>query len=119
MSILLALLVLALIVEAITYIVLKADLLERPRNYVVEKSAFLRELLSCGYCTSFWVSIVILSSYTLSGNSIQLFEMCPYWLNGIFCLLFIHRFSNIIHGSIDKYFDKDKDLRYRSMFTED
>jgi hypothetical protein len=119
-ALLLNLLLVAFIVESITYALLKADLLEKPRDFIKSKSKFLNDLLSCGYCSSFWVSLIVLGHlFLFTSHRFYLFYELNPTLNFIFCWFVVHRFGNIIHGAIDKYFDRSKDLRYRNIYTEE
>ena len=118
MSVLSSIALLAIIVESITYICISADLLDKPRTALKESCRFLEGLLSCGYCFSFWVALILLVIYS-SSSSIILIDGVTSWINFIFCWLLLHRLSNVVHGAIDKYFDRQKDLRYRSIFTEE
>ena len=93
--------------EALTELVVKSVLLRNIRERIKNTCSFMKELLSCGYCTSVWVSgILVLSTssvYPLTENFI---------IDFIFNVVVVHRISNYLHNLNDKWFDKYYDLRY-------
>lgn len=108
--------------ESITTIIRKADPIRPAVDFVSSKSNFLRDLLSCGYCLSFWVCLFLTTTVaTITSNDVLFFEFnfLNKVLNYSVMLIISHRFSNIIHGAIDKYFDRTYDKRYRSFFDEE
>jgi len=109
----------SLLIESLTSLLLKADILNRPRNFLIERSSFLQELLSCGYCFSFWISLFLLSLVYLSRQEIPLAITFIPFIDFFLNVIIFHRLSNIWHGMIDKYFDKYYDKRYRSSAPED
>lgn len=97
--------------EILTQVIIKGEIFLSIRTFFIEKNIiFLNKLLTCGYCFSFWVSfgISFIFYYTdnlpiiLSNNVINFLSV---WLLS-------QRGSNILHGCIDKYFDKKYDIRY-------
>ena len=121
MAVLVFVLILSIVVEAITTILRKAEPIQPLVQFFTVRFNFLERLFSCGYCLSFWVSLGCISVYhILVSNPVILVETdtARTALNFIVMLLISHRFSNIIHGSIDKYFDRHYDKRYRSFFDE-
>jgi len=50
-------LLLSLIVEAVTEIIVIRDIFKPIREYLKKRKSFLFSLISCGACTSVWVSI--------------------------------------------------------------
>ena len=44
--------------EAITEILVNAEILDRPRR-LVSRFWFPRKMLECGYCTSFWAGLFV------------------------------------------------------------
>lgn len=118
---LLVIMVLAIVTEAITFILRKAEPVQPLVEFLTSKSNFLEKLFACGYCLSFWVALFCTLAYTtIASNTVILIEtnFGQTAINFILMLLIIHRFSNIIHGSIDKYFDRHYDKRYRSFFED-
>jgi hypothetical protein len=108
-----------ILVEAITQIIVKSFIFQVVRDYLVNKAfllgdktgSYIEELVNCGYCVSFWVAVVInLIFYAY----VDLYPTIVYnvIINFFIVVLIVHRFSNIFHGSIDKYFDASKDIRY-------
>ena len=80
------LLMLILACEALTELVVEAEIFERPRNYLKKLHPLLNELLECGYCVSVWMAIVCLF----------LFIFWDYTRIFVY-LLIIHRASNFLH----------------------
>jgi len=111
---------LVIAIEAITYAILNAGLFDKLRTLLKDSCNFLNELLSCGYCFSFWVSLNVLVCFNVNIDpDLNLIEGCPSYVNFLLSWIILHRLSNILHGAIDKYFDKDKDRRYINIFTEE
>lgn len=82
------LLLLIILAEAVTELICKAEILERPRSYVKSLGWFFDELLSCYYCTSVWVGIILAQLYFVSDNVYIL----------VFCSgIVVHRLSNYVH----------------------
>jgi len=91
----------ALLVEAITGILVKSELFLPVRKYLFESNyrifKFVFRILDCPYCTSVWVSlfcVCMLYLYIIG----MLHEILALFLLGII----LHRFSNIIHHLIDR-----------------
>lgn len=98
---------LAFITEAITYICVNSSIARPVRAFLVSFNYdWLTELVSCGYCSSFWVSVIVNSIYLVYISA--KFSLIKF----IVIVIIVHRLSNIIHGSIDRYFDTRKDIRY-------
>lgn len=77
--------VLAIIsVEAITEILLHSTLFIKPKLWLMKKSEYLEELLSCGFCLSFWVSLLVFIIIILE-------------LEFILFIIAIYRISHFIH----------------------
>jgi hypothetical protein len=121
MDILVNLCVLILLVEAITYMIMKAEPLQPLVNGIKELHPYLEDLLSCGYCLSFWVTLIVVSLF--QGTAVQpleLFEFTKFsaLFNFLIVLPIVHRLSSVLHGGIDKHFDRHLDKRYRGVFDE-
>jgi membrane associated rhomboid family serine protease len=43
----------------LTFTICSAKLFERPRGWIVTRSRFIAELLSCYFCTGFWASTAL------------------------------------------------------------
>lgn len=115
-------LVLSLFVEASTYIFRTADPLIPLRGWLSSLHTVLEDLLDCGYCLSFWVTLVVLSTYNLASTEpLKVLEFSNFslLLNFIFSLFIVHRLSGFIHGARDKYFDKSLDKRYINLLDYD
>lgn len=98
---------LALLTEALTEVAIKSTIFKPIRERVSKVGVWVKELLSCGYCFSFWVAWFLT---TLSDLRFPLTD-----INVINCLLMaliVHRSSNVIHNVIDKWTDKYYDTRY-------
>jgi hypothetical protein len=101
--------VVSLLVETITELCIKSFIFKPIRAKIFSlNSEFLTELFSCGYCFSVWVALGLNLSIYLVNSAI--------YSNSLLILVIVallsHRISNIIHGSIDRYFDTRKDIRY-------
>jgi len=119
MNILSTLIILSLIVEYITYMLLQADLISPLVDKVKNLNAFFDSLLSCGYCTSFWITLLVYSGFScLSVESLSFVSLTTFDFILNFCIgiILTHRLSNLIHGGIDKYLDKSYDKRYHSSW---
>jgi len=53
------------LVAFIIYVIALSSLFERFRMHITNKSNFLGELVSCPFCLSFWVGIVIVVLYEI------------------------------------------------------
>lgn len=99
-----------LAVEAVTEVAIKGEIFFRVRAFIIERNEFLSQLVTCGYCFSFWISFLVC----------VVLEMCDelpqihfnFFLNFIVIWIVLQRGSNMLHGAIDKYFDTRKDIRY-------
>lgn len=93
----------AIVVEAITEIIVEAQITDPIRGFIKRKAypdqpiesysqnivIFIDKLLSCGYCTSVWVSFVVASFHPpIIGIK------CIDWILAVFL---IHRLSNLYH----------------------
>ena len=72
--------------EALTQLACKAEIFNRPREWVKSLSQFTNDLLSCPYCVSVWVAIFTTAIY-FAWDSVYLFVI----------MLVIHRMSNVLH----------------------
>ena len=72
--------------EAMTQLLCKAEIFDRPREWVKSLSKFTNDLLSCPYCVSVWVATFTTGIYLL-WDSVYLFVI----------MLVIHRASNVLH----------------------
>ena len=98
-----------IVVESITELVIKSFILNKVKSFLMSKSVFLEYLLSCGYCFSYWVTLLVLILLSCFNHLPIILDSL---LNYFFIFFIIQRGSNIIHGSIDRYFDTRKDIRY-------
>lgn len=109
MEVIISILLISLLVETLTELLIKSSIFRPVREKIFSiGSDFLTELFSCGYCFSVWTAFAVniclfLLNFSLYNDS---------YLNLIICWLITHRISNILHGSIDRYFDTRKDIRY-------
>ena len=109
-----------ILTEAITQIITKSELFKPIRKFFFKKKEnrfcnWIHELLDCGYCLSFWVTLLVLSVYNLAATEYLIlldFSNFNMLLNFITSLFIVHRLSGFIHGARDKYFDKSLDKRY-------
>ena len=90
---------LTIFVEAITEILVSSSLLERPRDFIGQRSGLLGELIHCGYCTSVWVSASVAWLIPLG--------FVPYqWLEYMIATLILHRLSNMFHELACKWMQR-------------
>lgn len=104
-EIIIILLISGFITESITKVVVSSVIAEPIRLFIDSRSEFFGELVNCGYCFSFWISLI--SCLTLIYLGILPVLVNTIVINFIIVLLLIQRLSNIIHGAIDKYFEKN------------
>lgn len=109
------LLIYCFIIEAVVQLLIKGSILNPIRNKllvfcVTRGYDFIRELITCGYCFSFWVSGCFLLVLWVTGGVPVLFS--NQLVNMLSLLFILQRGSNAIHGATDRYFDTHKDMRY-------
>lgn len=92
-----------LAVEAATELIVKSEIFRPLVNRLKNAGPFMEKLLSCGFCTSVWVSMP--PALVFAGLTSPVLV--------IFWLLVFHRGSNYLHNINDKYFDKYYDPRYK------
>jgi hypothetical protein len=95
-TLLLIWLAMAIIVEAVTEIIVDGDIFFRLRNFLNKiNPGFLGKLFTCGYCMSVWISASI--AWVLPGHIIEY-----YFLDLAFKIFLLHRISNVLHGLINR-----------------
>jgi len=89
-----------LCIEAITELIVDADIFFNVRDWLSQKSNFLGKLLNCGYCVSVWVSFPfalvapgIIFKYDTLISIIFLMDLLVKWM-------ILHRLSNLVHELI-------------------
>jgi len=102
--------ILVILTELTTELIIKSSILSPIRYYFMFKSKFFMDLLSCGYCFSVWSSLFWCLVFEFTNNFPNILN--NLFLNFIVILFISHRFSNILHGLIDRHFDTRKDIRY-------
>jgi hypothetical protein len=70
--------------EAIVEILLHSELLDKPRQYLMNHSWFFQKVLSCGWCLSAWIGAAMFAVIMLGWQII----LVP---------IAIHRGSNFLH----------------------
>lgn len=89
-------------VEGATELVCKSSIFKSFRKNVAALSPFFKELLSCGYCTSFWVAT--------APAAFLAFRLADSFVGFCFIFLFmvvvLQRLSNYVHNTSDRHFDK-------------
>ncbi len=99
-----------IVVEAITEVCIKGEIFFNVRAFIIEKNDFFGKLVTCGYCFSFWISLLVCCLlYFFDALIVIIYNE---FINFIFNWVILQRCSNILHGAIDKYFDTRKDIRY-------
>lgn len=94
-------------VEAITEIIIAAEIFVKIRNAVIKRSNFFGKLFSCGYCFSVWMSFSV--CWIVPGNVIS--NLYPNNIYAYLCDCFIksmavHRLSNVLHELIKRWLDR-------------
>jgi hypothetical protein len=69
--------------EALTELLVNAEILDRPRNFLC-KISFFRSLFECGYCMSFWTGLFVFGVLLLKVEIV----LVP---------IVLHRSSNYLH----------------------
>lgn len=93
--------------EALTELIVKSQIFSLPRTWISSRSSFFKELLSCGYCTSFWAAL----AFTIGSGMVLPFTQSRL-LDFLVTVLVIQRLSNVLHNVIDKWTDKYYDTRF-------
>jgi hypothetical protein len=107
----------AIATEALTELLVKSTIFLPIRDFFDKKSRdnviyeFLSNLLFCGYCTSVWVSFLLMIPTFLFTDFILINKFIDFLL----FILVIHRLSNVFHYLIDyignlKEFKRTRDL---------
>lgn len=93
-------------VEAITEIIVQSEIFFSLRNFIARTSAFLGNLISCGYCTSVWVSAII--GWALPGNVLYLWmpNTTTMVIDCILKIFVLHRISNVLHEAFSRWFSR-------------
>ncbi len=91
---------LAISVEATTELLVKSIIFAKFRERLILKGGLLKELISCGYCSSVWVAM--LPALLLSGLQDWFHPLVAFPV----MVLCLHRSSNFIHNFNDKWLDK-------------
>ena len=45
---------------AVSYFIAQAEVLDRPRSWLMAKSGFFGKLIGCGYCLSHWIAAALI-----------------------------------------------------------
>jgi len=86
----------AICVESITEILVSSAIFFDFRLFVSKNSKFLGKLISCGYCSSVWVSLIV------SSCTPQLLVNDVY-IDYILKVFIYHRLSNLFHEFMSRY----------------
>jgi len=62
----------------LTFLIKESDIFSIPRNWVMRKSVFLFNLLSCYFCTGWWSGIIL---YFISFQPFNIFNMITWGLS--------------------------------------
>lgn len=101
-----SILLLVIFVEAITEIITTSEFFLGFRNYFAKRNpdGFITKLISCGYCTSVWVSATV--AWVPVGVAHHIDVLLPLAADVVdyFIILFIlHRLSNLFHDFVSRY----------------
>jgi len=94
-------LLLIIVTEALVELICKAEIFERPRNWVKSWGWFTRELFECYYCMSVWVGIIVVTLYYIDN----------IYLNILALGIVSHRLSNCLHLLFSIIRDYQLDIR--------
>jgi len=70
--------------EAVVEILIHSELLDKPRQYLMNHSWFFQKLFSCGWCLSLWIAAAVFGIVSAGWQII----LVP---------IVIHRASNFLH----------------------
>jgi len=92
------LIIFIIVVEAITELLSKSEIFRPFREFFFNRRKyklfkFVHDLLDCGYCTSVWVSLFVVTVFISFSNT---------YLYVFLAVIVIHRLSNIFHFIIDR-----------------
>jgi len=98
--------------EAITELICKAEIFEKPRNWFKSLSTFTNKLISCYYCSSVWSGAFSMLLFNFLYNR--------YILSFVLLVVF-HRLSNYFHMifSILKDYQIRKRIEIRNKYRKD
>lgn len=74
--------------EALTELLIHAEPLDKPRDWLMSKVGFLHKLLSCGWCLSVWVALLVFAILWKG-----------WWI--VLMPIAFHRLSNYLHDSAE------------------
>src|SRR3970040_2190042 len=90
-----------ILTELLTELIVKSGFFRSLRNRVKNINGWFKDLMSCGYCFSVWVSAGVVftigTSYDFTGVSVVDLGLTS---------LIVHRLSNYLHNFCDKWLDK-------------
>src|SRR5690606_24212974 len=104
-TVLLSFLLAVVFVEGLTELIVKSNIFYNVRSYLASNNEFLGELVSCGHCTSVWVSLLPALYFSFQFHSLLLI---------IPLTIVFHRLSNYLHNINDKFLDKYYSKDYQS-----
>ena len=93
-----------IVIEAVTEILVDSKLFFGLRNYLLQApqkglKGFLGKLLSCGYCTSVWITIPF--AFLIGGTIVNIpgaDQFCKWMI--------LHRASNVLHELLSRWFNR-------------
>lgn len=94
-------------VEGATDLVCKSSIFAGLRTKLSSLHPFIKQLLGCGYCTSFWMATIPAGFFAFKFAH-PLPEMLALF---VFLVVVFQRLSNYMHNINDKHFDKFYDKR--------
>lgn len=93
----------AIFTEAVTELFTKSLIFSGLREKIVNRGGFVAALISCGYCTSVWVSLIPSLFFVSVMHDLNYAKFLGMWL---FVAVVVHRSSNYLHNFNDKWLDK-------------
>jgi hypothetical protein len=102
MSVIFSVLFIIIFIEAFTEILVASSIFQKPREFIARRSAFLGELVHCGYCTSVWVSATVAWIFV-----IYVWALTPFfWISYIIATFAFHRLANLFHELVSKWLNR-------------
>ncbi len=116
MSIYICIILCVVVTEAVVELLCKSKLFLPLRTFIDNLASkdswfyanivgFINKVISCGYCSSVWISSVVTPSIIFFFGGYEIYNY-KNWLLIIVLMIFVHRVSNYLHMFIDKWVDK-------------
>jgi len=81
---------------AVSYFIVRAEFLDRPRSWLTAKSGPIGKLIGCGYCLSHWVAAMLVVAC-----DVRLFGM-PWSLDYALTILVVAWLASFQYAAMDR-----------------